>query len=189
MMQGTNNATSNGVSLTIAAVAAVAILLTIAIFSAAGMAGITQYPHRSIAYAQQQQPSPQATNASASARNTATNAITVVISSGASVNQTNQYYVPNSIQVSTGSNVTWINNDTAAHTATAGNPQQGPSGQFDTGLFNPGANASVTIQDQPGATIPYYCTVHPWMTATVTVVAPGQNMAAASPTVNTTAPQ
>lgn len=189
MMEHMSNATSKSLSLTIAAVAAVAILLTIAIFPAAGMAGIAQYRHRSIAYAQQQQPSPQATNASASAGNTATNAITVVISSGASVNQTNQYFVPNSVQVPSGSNVTWINNDTAAHTATAGNPKQGPSGQFDTGLFNPGANASVTIQDQPGATIPYYCTVHPWMIATVTVVAPGQDMAAASPTANTTAPQ
>lgn len=184
-----SNATSKNVSLAIAALAAAAILLTIAIFPAVGMAGITQYPHRSIAYAQQQPPPPQATNASASASNTATNAITVVIPSGASVNQTNQYYVPNSIQVPSGSNVTWINNDTAAHTSTAGNPQQGPSGQFDTGLFNPGANASVTIQDQSGATIPYYCTVHPWMIATVTVVAPGQNVAAASPTANNTAPQ
>jgi plastocyanin len=124
LTQHMSNATSKSLSLTIAAVAAVAILLTIAIFPAAGMAGIAQYRHRSIAYAQQQQPSPQSTNASASASNTATNAITVVISSGASVNQTNQYFVPNSIQVSSGSNVTWINNDTAAHTATAGNPQQ-----------------------------------------------------------------
>ena len=99
---------------------------------------------------------------------------TIIIPQGASTNQTvpsGIYYQPVNATIPTGTTVTWINQDIAAHTATSGNLTTGPSGEFDTGLLPPGQSASATITSQGGTTIPYYCTVHPWMTATITVVA------------------
>lgn len=89
---------------------------------------------------------------------------TVVIPEGASTKGTlDVYYVPKDITVSNGSTITWQNNDITAHTSTA------RDGSFDTGLFGGGKSASVTVNGQ--GTVDYYCTVHPWMTGTVTIQA------------------
>ena len=71
------------------------------------------------------------------------------------------YYIPEQATVITNSNVTWINEDTVSHTATA------RDGSFDTGLFSGGASKSVKVTGQ--GNIPYYCIIHPWMTASLTV--------------------
>ena len=71
------------------------------------------------------------------------------------------YYIPEQAAVPTNSNVTWINEDTVSHTATA------RDGSFDTGLFSGGASASVKVTGQ--GNIPYYCIIHPWMTASLAV--------------------
>jgi plastocyanin len=68
---------------------------------------------------------------------------------------------PPMIEVSTGTTVTWTNQDTAPHTATA------EDGSFDTGRLNNGQSGSVTF-DQPG-TFTYICTFHPNMKGTVVV--------------------
>ena len=62
----------------------------------------------------------------------------------------------------TGSQVTWINKDTVQHTATA------DDGSFDTGLIGPGQKATVIVNE--AGTIKYLCTIHPWMTGTLTSV-------------------
>lgn len=89
---------------------------------------------------------------------------TVIIPQGAS-NQgaTEKYYQPENITVSSGSSVTWQNEDGVAHTATA------RDGSFDTGLFPAGQSASVTVEGQGAKD--YNCTVHPWMTGSITVQA------------------
>ena len=58
--------------------------------------------------------------------------------------------------------MTWTNNDTVQHTVTA------DDGSFDTGLISPGQKATVTVNE--AGTIKYICTIHPWMTATLTSV-------------------
>ena len=75
-----------------------------------------------------------------------------------------KHYIPELATVSSGSQVTWINTDTSSHTATAGTPTDGPSGQFDTGTIPPGESKSVLIQAQGGQSVLYYCTIHPWLT-------------------------
>lgn len=70
---------------------------------------------------------------------------------------------PASITVNAGDTVTWTNQGPTAHSATA------DDGSFDTGVFGAGASRSHTF-DAPG-TIAYHCTPHPFMTATVRVVA------------------
>lgn len=79
----------------------------------------------------------------------------------ASVSIANLAFAPTSISVKAGQSVTWQNNDTTTHTATA------DGGAFDTGAVAPGASRSATM-NTPG-TFSYHCTIHPFMTASVTV--------------------
>lgn len=70
-------------------------------------------------------------------------------------------YTPPTITVSPGTQITWVNRDTTAHTATVRN--RGP----DTGTIKPGASGSVTIT-KPG-TYQYFCAFHPFMHGTIIV--------------------
>jgi plastocyanin len=70
-------------------------------------------------------------------------------------------FSPNPLNVSVGTTVTWMNNDTTTHDATADN------GAFTTGNVAPGASASVKMQT--AGTFAYHCVIHPGMVATVTV--------------------
>jgi len=81
---------------------------------------------------------------------------------------TNECFVPYEVTVDVGSEVTWSNDDSAAHTVTSGSAADGSSGIFDSSLFMAGTTFSHTF-DEAG-TFPYYCMVHPWMTGMVSVV-------------------
>jgi plastocyanin len=70
----------------------------------------------------------------------------------ASVDIADFAFGPNSVTITAGGSVTWTNSDSAPHTAT------GDGGSFDT----------------PG-TYTYFCAIHPDMTATVVVVAAGDD--------------
>ena len=48
---------------------------------------------------------------------------------------TNECYIPYEVTVDVGGEVTWTNDDTAAHTVTAGSAADGPSGVFDSNFF------------------------------------------------------
>ena len=85
-----------------------------------------------------------------------TTTTTITIPQGAAAQQVKVYYIPNPAQLSVGSKITWINKDTAPHTATAIN------GSFDTSLINAGSSGSAIIKGT--GTIQYHCTIHPWMT-------------------------
>jgi plastocyanin len=81
--------------------------------------------------------------------------------------ETNECYIPYHVTVSAGEEITWSNDDSAAHTVTSGTPSGGPDGIFDSSLFMAGGTFSVTL-DEPGE-YPYFCMVHPWMIGIVTV--------------------
>jgi len=68
---------------------------------------------------------------------------------------------PQTLEIAAGTTVTFTNNDSAPHTATA------DDGSFDTGQLDQGASASVTF-DTPG-TYTYVCAFHPNMTGTIVV--------------------
>ena len=80
---------------------------------------------------------------------------------------TNECYIPYHVTVSAGQEITWSNDDSAAHTVTSGTPSDGADGIFDSSLFMAGGTFSV-ILDEAGD-YPYYCMVHPWMTGIITV--------------------
>ena len=95
---------------------------------------------------------------------------TVSVPAGSAVpgcEENNACYIPADISISVGDEVTWSNDDTAAHTVTSGLPAEGPDGNFDSSLFMAGNTYSVTF-DEAGE-YPYFCMVHPWMIGTVTV--------------------
>jgi plastocyanin len=68
---------------------------------------------------------------------------------------------PGTITIQPGTTVTWTNNDSATHTATA------DDGSFDSGNLATGQSFSMTF-DTPG-TYTYHCAIHPNMTATIVV--------------------
>jgi plastocyanin len=72
-------------------------------------------------------------------------------------------YDPDPVTVEEGGKVTWINRDSAPHTATA------EDGSFDTGTLEEGKLGSASFKD-PGS-YAYVCTIHPEMEGTVEVVA------------------
>jgi len=76
-------------------------------------------------------------------------------------------YIPSTATVDVGGKVIMSNPDTAAHTFTAGTPEDGPSGEFDTGLLMAG-NSFEYSPDTIGE-IPYFCMVHPWMQGLIVV--------------------
>lgn len=81
--------------------------------------------------------------------------------------ETNACFIPAEAIVDVGGEVTWTNDDTAAHTVTSGNPTDGPDGVFDSSLFGPGKTFSHKFEE--AGTFNYFCMVHPWMLGVVTV--------------------
>jgi plastocyanin len=71
---------------------------------------------------------------------------------------------PPAIHAKVGQTVTWINDDNAPHNVTY---VSGPRFRSSRPKLEPGSRFSLTVH-QPG-TIHYYCSIHPWMTATITV--------------------
>jgi predicted secreted protein with PEFG-CTERM motif len=81
---------------------------------------------------------------------------------------TNICYDPSEVTVDVGSQVTWSNDDTAAHTVTSGDiNKDGPDGHFDSGLFMAGKSFSNKFEEV--GEFPYFCQVHPWMKGIVVV--------------------
>jgi len=72
---------------------------------------------------------------------------------------------PATVTIQVGDSVTWTNEDSAPHTATAGD------GSFDTGQLATGDSETVTF-DTAG-TFAYICSIHPQMTGSVVVEAAG----------------
>jgi predicted secreted protein with PEFG-CTERM motif len=96
--------------------------------------------------------------------------MSVSIPQGTSVpgcEETNECFVPNEVTINPGDEVTWSNNDSAAHTVTAGSAADGPSGVFDSSLFMAGTTYSFKFEDE--GDYPYFCMVHPWMAGIVHV--------------------
>ena len=93
--------------------------------------------------------------------------------------------MPRELTINLNDTVTWINNDTEAHTVTSGigggmeslinTKKLGiQTGIFNSGLFKPGQSWIHTFS-RPG-TYNYFCTIHPWMEGIIQVKAQPQNI-------------
>ena len=81
--------------------------------------------------------------------------------------ETDECYIPSTLNISAGTTVVWENNDAAAHLATSGTPEGGPDGIFDSGMIMGGATYEYEFAET--GEFVYYCLVHPWMVGTVIV--------------------
>jgi plastocyanin len=86
----------------------------------------------------------------------------IIIPDGAADQNVEFYYQPKEVTISNDTSVTWVNQDSALHTATADN------GSFDTGIIPIDAHATVLITGS--SKLDYHCTIHPWMQGTITVI-------------------
>lgn len=92
----------------------------------------------------------------------------VRISKGASSPNNLQFFIPAQITVQKGTEVTWVNDDTAIHTVTSGNASLGTGdGVFDSSILSPGEEFSYIFEAE--GPFLYFCTLHPFMTGTVKV--------------------
>ena len=107
---------------------------------------------------------PAATTTSAAA------AATLTIPNGASV-QGNPAYEPNPLTVKVGDTIAVENEDIAPHTVTNGKDATDPTmGKlFDTSIINAGDSGEIVAADLDPGEYPYFCSVHPYMTGTLTV--------------------
>ena len=76
-------------------------------------------------------------------------------------------FIPSTATIRPGGQVTFVNNDSASHSATSGNPSYGPSGVWDSSLISIGG--SYKTPPLPEGNYPYFCMVHPWMEGLVIV--------------------
>jgi plastocyanin len=99
-----------------------------------------------------------------------TAAATIKIPQGASV-QGNPAYDPDTITVKAGDTIAVDNEDSTPHTVTNGKDATDPNmGKlFDTSIINAGDSGEIVTTDlQPGE-YPFFCSVHPYMTSSMTV--------------------
>jgi|tagenome__1003787_1003787.scaffolds.fasta_scaffold20897299_1 plastocyanin len=87
---------------------------------------------------------------------------TIVIPQGAQSPNSGNYFEPLNAIVKPNSKITFKNEDSTVHTATAND------GSFDTGNILPGSSKSVVIKGQ--GIISYHCTIHPFMKAKLSVI-------------------
>ena len=101
-------------------------------------------------------------------------------------------FIPNVVVLAKAdTEITWENNDTAAHTATSGDatdlgPGVTPNGHggWDSSLIMAGSSFSHSFEGYPPGTYPYFCMVHPWMAGTIIIEGDGVS----APVVDTVPP-
>jgi len=76
--------------------------------------------------------------------------------------------LPSEVTIGVGESVTWHNDSSVIHTVTSGNTEDGPDGFFDSSIIISGDTFTHTFTET--GQYEYFCSIHPWMTATVTVV-------------------
>jgi plastocyanin len=75
-------------------------------------------------------------------------------------------YIPSTIVIDSGNQVTWVNEDSAFHSVTSGFYGE-PSELFDSGHLDP--YESFTVDFDEKGTYDFFCTLHPWMKGQVIV--------------------
>jgi plastocyanin len=80
------------------------------------------------------------------------------------------FFDPDQLTVAPGTTVTWVNEGEAPHTVTSTDGKE-----LDSATLQPGDTYSFTFkEDDAGETYAYQCTIHPEMTASVTVSGGGE---------------
>ena len=101
----------------------------------------------------------------------------VTIVPGSSSPSNSKFFVPNLLKVSTGTTITWTNDDLTSyksfeveqlHTVTSGSLESGNIGiEFDSCFLGAGKTIQHTFNSS--GTFDYFCAIHPFMTGKVIV--------------------
>jgi plastocyanin len=96
--------------------------------------------------------------------------VTIRILQGA-LTQGSPDYEPDAATASSDALITWVNDDSTLHTATSGVDTDDPeSGNlFDSKFLGPDGNYSIPASEIGPGVHSYYCTLHTYMKATITV--------------------
>jgi plastocyanin len=99
-----------------------------------------------------------------------TEVVTINILQGA-VTQGSPDYDPDAATASLDALIKWVNDDTTLHTATSGTGPSDPDSAklFDSKFLGPKIEYSVPAADIGAGEHAYYCTLHPYMTSTITI--------------------
>ena len=99
----------------------------------------------------------------------ATYAVSII--PGAAQRESAYHYYPPSIAVPTDTTVAWFNNDFGQpHTVTSGSPNASDIGTvFNSGIMPATANSFFQYTFDESGEIAYYCIIHPWRAAVVSV--------------------
>jgi plastocyanin len=108
-------------------------------------------------------------NETSSAAAPPANVVSARILAGASA-EGNPDYEPDPITVQQGDGIEWVNEDNAPHTVTSSQ-----EGVFDSGLMNPAASWVLNTAEISPAEYEYYCTLHPFMVATLVISSGGSS--------------
>src|SRR5215208_661079 len=93
------------------------------------------------------------------------------------------FFDPDQLTVAPGTTVTWVNEGEAPHTVTSTDGKE-----LDSATLQPGDTYSFTFkEDDAGETYAYQCTIHPQMTASVTVSGGGEATSSASASMSASA--
>jgi plastocyanin len=94
----------------------------------------------------------------------------VIIVKGADKPSNERFFYPQNLFVTPGSTITWLNQDSAIHTATSTNGEELIADYiFDTDFIQTGQSSKAVRMPQHDGLISYYCKLHPFMTGKVTV--------------------
>lgn len=102
--------------------------------------------------------------------------VKVDIAEGAKKIDNGKFFMPARLTVSVGTTVTWTNHDDSPHTVTSGTKDcvgECWGLDFDSGILRQDRNYKFTF-DKAG-TYPYLCSIYPWMSGVVKVLAEGAN--------------
>ncbi len=77
-------------------------------------------------------------------------------------------FLQGEVTIGVGETVTWHNDSGVIHTVTSGSFEDGPDGVFDSSIIMAGDTFTHTFTET--GQYEYFCSIHPWMTGTVTVV-------------------
>ncbi len=105
-------------------------------------------------------PSPTTTTGTGGTTSGSGSSTTVSIVAGSAV-LTTTAYAPNPVTIKVGDSITWVNNDSIAHTSTSN------TSVWNTGTIVAGGSAKTTFNT--AGSFPYHCAIHPGMVGTVTV--------------------
>ena len=96
----------------------------------------------------------------------------VTIPPEASELNTQFHFIPSDLEVMVLDEVVWKNNDSEIHTVTSGGFTSGPTDLFNSGPLEPGDSFSYQFVWEDTGVVTYFCTIHPWVNAVITVIDP-----------------